>query len=222
MWYQWKLCTASGFPAFNDSTWPAQGWGWCAQILYKYTLLATCISELGKALLQEISRFLIILPDHGWTGRVCLRARILHDTRSRQISAAGAQPPRCLLASPVLLRRPKCLPACSGVSLQPSKGVVRQFGEAHEGFASYSVIDFCALGREWGWENQTSPTVKTWQVGSRQSQHQWGRYKEEEERGGGATPGNAGTWSIANDGFATCRLLLEGFDTKLTPAVVAG
>ena len=113
---------------------------------YTNTLLATCISKLGKALLQEISRFLIILPDHGWTGRVCLRARILHDTRSRQISAAGAQPPRCLLASPVLLRRPKCL-ACSGGSLQPSKGVVRQFGK-HTRDLPLSLIDFCALGRE--------------------------------------------------------------------------
>ena len=36
------------------------------------------------------------------------RTRILHDTRSRQISAAGALPPRCLLEPPVLPGRPTC------------------------------------------------------------------------------------------------------------------
>ena len=147
-----------------------------------------------------------ILPDHTSAGRASRvgRARILHDTRSRQISRRRA-------ATTLLTRLTSSPEPAAAKSARLPTGFQRSRGVVTVGF--HLQWDRCALWKEWGWENP-----KTWKGGLRQNLHLWGRYKAEE-----SYQVNAGTWSIANAGLATCRFKLwEGFDSNITPAVVTG
>ena len=95
------------------------------------------------------------------------RTRILHDTRSRQISAAGALPPRCLLEPPVLPGRPTCA-AFKGLPLRIDwSTVVEDYWKSkggwwHNPWVSSLQWNWSALGAVSGRERtQYGRVVKT-------------------------------------------------------------